>query len=240
MATIGGNAILWATFQRCTVADNAAVGVRVVSTGPGTFGAGFLHGSIFHGNSPDLDISSVMADDHNLASAPDPQFVDRGTGDYRLRFGSPCVDAGDPATPTGSLDLMHVERFVDGDLDTHARPDIGAFEHQPLRLVTTGHSGTPARFEMAGQTGGTTAVYVSHGPLAPTATPFGQLELDPASSSLMLQSSVAPHPPVAFQRRIPDQPSLIGVTFSFQALTTSSLAPQGSAYTNVVSFTVLP
>ena len=38
----------------------------------------------------------------------------------------------------------------------------------------------------------------------------------------------------------PPNPALIGRTISLQALTTSSLAPQGAAYTNVVSFTITP
>jgi hypothetical protein len=39
---------------------------------------------------------------------------------------------------------------------------------------------------------------------------------------------------------MPNNPALIGTTFSFQALTDSVLAPQGQAYTNPTSFVVMP
>jgi hypothetical protein len=200
-----------------------------------------LNSTVLVGNNPDLDVGQLLANDYTLMGAPDPQFVDRINGDYRLRFGSPCIDQADPATPAGTLDLASVARPIDGNLNAHERADIGALEHQPLRLVTSGHIGSPLRLEMSGQTGGTTTVYFARSaPVSPMSTPFGQFDLNPASFGTLLHSAVAPFPPVAFQRPIPNSPALIGHTFSFQALTTSSLAPQGSAYTNVVSVTILP
>ena len=55
----------------------------------------------------------------------DPLFVDRANGDYRLRSGSPAINAGDPGTP---LDL-------DG-----TRADIGALYYVPIASVPSAPS----------------------------------------------------------------------------------------------------
>jgi hypothetical protein len=54
----------------------------------------------------------------------DPLFVDAAGGDYRLQAGSPCIDAGDPATT------------LTEDIDGNSRPagsgyDMGAYEYTP-------------------------------------------------------------------------------------------------------------
>jgi hypothetical protein len=52
----------------------------------------------------------------------DPQFWDSADGDYRLRPDSPCIDTGDPASPTDP----------DG-----SRVDMGAFAYDPLHAPGT-------------------------------------------------------------------------------------------------------
>jgi hypothetical protein len=67
--------------------------------------------------------------DVNLAGV-DPRFVDAAAGDFRLRFNSPLVDAGDPAALTsGTADRDGNPRIVDGG---HGSPrvDMGALEYQ--------------------------------------------------------------------------------------------------------------
>lgn len=64
-----------------------------------------------------------------LAFHPDAGFVDEAAGDFRLRPGSPLVDAGAPGAATSAVDLLGLPRLVG------PRVDIGAFELQTLPPV---------------------------------------------------------------------------------------------------------
>lgn len=223
-------------FQRCTIADNAAFGIRNTSQHATTS----IDSTIVVDNGTDV-LAPSPAVQFSWITAGDPLFVAPLADDYRLRFGSPCIDAGNSSSGSGAPELAGVVRPIDGNLDTLKHTDIGAFELTPLRLVTTGRIGTPLRLESSGEQGGASTIYFVRGaPVAPMATPFGEFDLNPSTFGTLLQTSVAPFPPVGFQRPIPNVPALIGRTFSFQGLTSSSLAPQGFAYTNVVSVTVVP
>ena len=101
---------------------------------------------------------AVTLGDGNL-DAPDPRFVDPATGDFRLRFDSPLIDAGDPV-PLGAspnylnespLDLGGLPRIVSG------RRDIGGYEYQrtaPSVALTAPTDKVflyrPARFTVSG------------------------------------------------------------------------------------------
>ena len=54
-----------------------------------------------------------------------PSFVNEASGDYRLKAGSPCVDAGEGSYPSGAIDLAGNKRVYNGKVD------IGAYEYQP-------------------------------------------------------------------------------------------------------------
>lgn len=59
-----------------------------------------------------------------------PVFADPASGDYRLDPSSPCIDTGDPtAADAGESDLDRAVRVWDGDGDTIAVVDRGAWEH---------------------------------------------------------------------------------------------------------------
>ena len=64
----------------------------------------------------------------------DPMFRDLAAGDYRLRWDSPCVDAG---TNEGApeTDILGVLRPIDGNWDGLAVTDIGAYEYAPLPVT---------------------------------------------------------------------------------------------------------
>ncbi len=61
-----------------------------------------------------------------------PRFSDLLRGDFRLSASSPCVDAGDRATPHGDgEDITGNPRVVDGNRDGVAVIDMGAYEYEP-------------------------------------------------------------------------------------------------------------
>jgi hypothetical protein len=77
----------------------------------------------------------------------DAMFVDPTNGDFHLRWGSPCVDAGSndaPAVP--ALDFEGDDRVIDGDLDSIGVVDIGADEADPPTAALFGSVNAAAGF----------------------------------------------------------------------------------------------
>jgi len=61
----------------------------------------------------------------------EPVFSDTSSGDFRLAYGSPCIDAGDPDTLDLNLPLCDLDgnsRLTDGNNDGMAVVDMGAYE----------------------------------------------------------------------------------------------------------------
>ena len=85
---------------------------------------------------------------NSLIDTPEDPFVDSVTGNYRLKTGSPAIDAGDNftylgvrgiSTFTGEIDLDGNTRFCNGTID------MGAYEYQvppAIRYVKAGGAGT--------------------------------------------------------------------------------------------------
>jgi hypothetical protein len=238
------------TISDSTIAHNGGPGVKTAD-GPQFSSQTYLDNCILFGNVQDVAVTSlnlaVYSDSgggellgHQGCISADPMFVNTVAGDFRLRYGSPCADTGDPSS-SGSLDLLGHTRTYDGDLDTHGAPDMGAFEFETLHQFGTTSVGQQFGLEIWGASGSSSQLFVSKQPLTPAqSTPFGDFFLAPGSVIALGTVPAAPGPPHFFRRRIPNDPSFIGTTFSFQALTDSAAAPQGQAYTNPTSFVVMP
>jgi hypothetical protein len=237
-----------ATFDRCTIAHNGTIGA-FNDPNLNIYDSVVLDQSIVWGNADDLDaavtasncdIGEPVAGTGNFTS--DPLFENAAAGDFRLRFGSPCIDAAASAPPAGTLDLAGHARDVDGDLNTSEVADLGAFEFRPLEFVGTAQLGTVMKLELRGPQGAASALYWTRGALAamPMGSQFGRLDLQPSLAHVYRIVTVGSITPAIVQRTIPNAAFLVGQTFAFQALTDNQLAPAGKAYTNPVEFTVVP
>lgn len=236
-------------FESCTIGGNAHQGIVLM---PGQITSGSrLRNCILHGNQDDLLTNSPIQASYDLIGdgdyagtngniAADPLFFDPTRGEYRVRWGSPAIDAGDPAL-AGSLDLVGTARSIDGNLDLQVAPDIGAFEFEPLHRRGTPRPGARIGLELWGVSGASTTLFVSPSNLTgPQSTPFGQLFLDPTTSVMLATQSIPSNSILLVRRFLPSDASLIGTSLSFQALTSSALASSGSAYTNPISFVIQP
>jgi hypothetical protein len=227
------------TLQRCTLAGSQAPSLRVR-------GAQTTHVSIFdsilagQGGDVALDpgvIAQVLASNSlirdgyasgtNGCFSADPMFRNPSFLDFRLAFGSPCIDR--------SLSAPAVVPVVDGDLDLVAAPDLGAFEFQPLFAYASVWTSTTLDLEVSGPLGALAVVKWSRQPLpgGSTSTPFGELFLPNANANFAMFQTFGAMP-ATLQRTVPTTPQLIGQTFSFQALIDSPASPSGKAYSNPI------
>ena len=69
---------------------------------------------------PDVEPSAVVSFG---CYTDDPHFIRAEAGDFRLRYDSPCIDAGDNAYVTSEVDFAGNPRIVNGTVD------IGAYEY---------------------------------------------------------------------------------------------------------------
>lgn len=103
----------------CTITENWCGG-----NGGGT-SSGYHYNTIIVDNTnPDGEYNRDGGSVYNCLSsnAGDPMFVNPGEGDYRLRIGSSCIDAGNNSYANGSTDLALATRIQGGTID------MGAYE----------------------------------------------------------------------------------------------------------------
>ena len=233
---------------RSTVVDNGGSGLRTEILYGGWVR---LTSSIVVGNADDIETLVGSAPFHvghddigdgdfdgqfGCFSLP-PDFADPQSGDYRLRFGSPCVDRGDPADSAPSLDLAHVPRPLDGDLDTSPAVDVGAHELAPLLQTGTAVPGGVIELELLGPAGGSARLLYSRSGLAPepTSTPFGMLWLPRPELRVLGVFPVSAWPAAQVSLQVPNVPGLGGTVVAYQAVITSPAAPSGRALSNAVA-----
>ena len=135
------------------------------------------HNNVF-GNGTDYD-SGVL---HPTDIQADPLFVDKDNGDYHLRQGSPCVDAGDDTVDAGETDLDAEPRH------SGAHIDIGAYEF-PAPVVFTMSDARRALTIAAGLE----AMTAADAPLGAAADP-NPVDLSDALAILREVVGLAPNP----------------------------------------------
>jgi hypothetical protein len=135
------NLMAFPDVTNCTFSGNAA------TTGGGMFNGtlseavvtncilwGDMGGEIY--NDTDSSAEVTFSDVQGGYGAPDannidaePLFVDSAAGDFRISHGSPCIDTGDNnALNLPSTDILDNPRIVDGDCNSVATVDMGAYE----------------------------------------------------------------------------------------------------------------
>ncbi|MGA2241282.1 MAG: LamG-like jellyroll fold domain-containing protein [Verrucomicrobiota bacterium] len=128
----------YGTLINCTVVRNSA------QSAGGIYG-GILTNCVVYYNVSSDNSSNFWADLNTVISycdtAPlatngfgnitnEPVFVNLTAGDFHLQSDSPCINAGNNASVTGSADLDGNPRIVGGTVD------LGAYECQPLIFIT--------------------------------------------------------------------------------------------------------
>ncbi len=152
----GGIYVEGGTVQNCTIAGND---VATASLGGGVYQVGgtILNAIVFGNTRGTLDdnyrvtggsiaysCAPELAPGVNSNIAANPQFENASLFDYRLQFGSPCIDVGTNLT-TFSNDIDLAFRPLDGDGAGGAAWDMGAYEAPDASLGPFGvtFSATP-------------------------------------------------------------------------------------------------
>ena len=120
-----GGGAYGATLVNCTVTGNTAT-----NSGGGIYG-GAAYNSIIYFNSAPSGSNWAGTSQLFFCCVTNPLFVDAASGDFRLKCGSPCIDAGAGYYFAPTNDIRGVLRPLDGNGDGIAQYDIGAYEYSP-------------------------------------------------------------------------------------------------------------
>ncbi len=142
-----GGGVMYCDVYNCTIVDNRAY------SGGGVSG-GYVCNSIVHGNTSEDEESDdwcsqlyysfwngyLMAEEED-EELLDPMFVDAANGDYRLRTGSPCLDAGSDEYVAGWYDdddVLHTYPDATGNARIQGPAvDMGAYEGSVDGLIVS-------------------------------------------------------------------------------------------------------
>ncbi|MDD4736389.1 MAG: right-handed parallel beta-helix repeat-containing protein [Kiritimatiellae bacterium] len=121
--------------RHCTIVDNTAT----AGDGGGTVNANLRNcivwgNAAYESNSNRVGGTAVYSDSNPLPAGTgninaDPTFVTLAR-DYQLTGNSPCIDRG-TSVDASPVDLLGALRPIDGDLDSTAGYDMGAYEYDP-------------------------------------------------------------------------------------------------------------
>jgi hypothetical protein len=165
LTVVGGGANsrgVWARAKNSTVQQNAVVnladsivrttgGVDLLAEASNGLGAGLnstaavnVSYADFATKTSDLGANGAGGVVEGLGNVNlDPAFVDEAGGNLRLTVGSPVVDIGDPAAGGPATDRDGDARIFDGDEDSTARRDLGAYELSDFAAPDTTIDGGP-------------------------------------------------------------------------------------------------
>lgn len=149
----GGGAYL-STLKNCTVTENGAAKGGGVSGGTqencivyfntAATGANYWQTDMrFCDTTPDFGVQGCIS--------TNPAFIDASTHNYRLQYGSPCIDRGTNSAGSAAYDLDGYLRPMDGNYDGQAQIDIGAYEYNPSTYDMDG-DGMPDGYELTADT----------------------------------------------------------------------------------------
>ena len=143
------------TLDVCTVVDNSVTenGDETLGDGGGVYRCN-LRGTIVWYNSADGTGNDIFEGSSQWVCSPDvasgdgitdmPKFIDRQNGNYRLQYGSPCIDNTLMWYDESALDL-------DGNPRTWGSlPDMGAYEYDMALTDSDGDTLTDSHERIAG------------------------------------------------------------------------------------------
>jgi hypothetical protein len=197
-ADTGGGAYR-STLYNCTVTGNSAS-----RWGGGAYMGTFCNSIVYSNTAPDgCSYNQLGSTFKYSCTTPlpeasegegnidvEPMFMNPGAGDFRLAYGSPCIDAGTNLTDLLTTDLDGNPRPLDGNWDGSAAFDMGAYEFNPYafeRHLQVSSSGF--HFTVKGEPGRSVRVDVSTDlihwePVATVPIPVsGQPLIDPAANT---------------------------------------------------------